>query len=187
MLRGIVTALSAAALVGGLVAPAEAAAPVERFTYSDTASFTECGGAFTVAAAFSGRVLVRDTNPALGGQFFRFSDNYEFTDVITNRRTGKHVVLHGNGNFKELRVRNLGDGVFRFRTHDTGLFTIRSSSGALLLRETGLVEVEYVFDSLDDGRPGGRFLSEDLVRVAGQHPTFADGFDFCGLLAGATR
>ena len=185
MFRGIVTVLSAAALVGGMVAPAQAAAPVERFRYSETASFTECGGAYSVAAAFSGRVLVRDTNPALGGQFFRFSDNYEFTDVITNRRTGKYVTLRGNGNFKELRVRNLGGGVFRFRTHDTGLFTIRDASGALLLRETGLVEVEYVFDSLNDGKPGGRFLSESLVRVSGQHPTFAEGFDFCGLLAKA--
>jgi hypothetical protein len=55
----------------------------------------------------------------------------------------------------------------------------------VLLRETGLVELAYVFDTLNDGQPGGVLLSEEFVRASGQHPTFSEGFDFCGFLGNA--
>jgi hypothetical protein len=190
MRRQICAVLSVAALsVVGLAAPSYAAAPIDRFTYSGTDSFTECDGAYDAMNSFSGMVLITDTNPSLDGQFFRFSDNYEFTEVITNPLNGEYVVLHGNGDFKELQVRSLGDGIFSHHTHDTGLFTIRDSSGRVLLKEAGIVEFAYVFDTLNDGQPGGVFLSEEFVRVSGPHPTFSEGsdeeFDFCGLLDNA--
>ncbi len=187
MRRQVCAVLSVGALsVVGLAAPSYAGAPLDRSKYSGTDSFTECDGAYDATNSFSGMVLITDTNPSLDGQFFRFSDNYEFTEVITNPLNGEYVVLHGNGDFKELQVRSLGDGIFSFHTHDAGLFTIRDSSGRVLLKETGIVEFAYVFDTLNDGQPGGEFLSEEFVRVSGQHPTFSEGsdegFDFCGFL-----
>jgi hypothetical protein len=183
MYRRISSLLFVAALsVVGLASPSYAGAPVDRFKYSDTDTFTECDGAYEVASSFSGMILITDTNPSLDGQFFRFSDNYEFTDVITNPLNGEYVVLHGNGNVKELQPRSLGDGIFTFHTHDSGLFTIRDSSGRVLLKETGIVEFAYVFDTLNDGQPGGDFLFEEFVRVSGPHPSFSEEFDFCSFL-----
>lgn len=55
-------------------------------------------------------------------------------------------------------------------------------TGQVVLRDVGLIEVSYLFDSLGDGAPGGAFLEEpQLVRVAGPHPGFEDTFDFCVL------
>lgn len=75
--------------------------------------------------------------------------------------------------------------VFDHITHDTGHVTIHDSAGDLVLREAGLIEFSYRFDTGGDGEPGGDFIlfQEDL-RTAGQHPTFAEDFD---LWASSTR
>lgn len=167
------------ALAGG---PSYAGPPVDRFTYSDSETFTECDGAYEGVSTFSGMVIITDTNPSLDGQFFRFSDHYEFTDVITNPDTGDFVVISANGVVKELQPRSQDGRVFTYITHDTGMFTIRDSSGNLVIREAGLIETAFEFDTLGDGVPGGELLGEELVRTSGPHATFDENFDFCGLL-----
>jgi hypothetical protein len=47
------------------------------------------------------------------------------------------------------------------------------------LRDVGLIEFSFVFDSLGDSAPGGENFEEQFVRVVGPHPGFEETFDFC--------
>jgi len=61
-------------------------------------------------------------------------------------------------------------------------YFIRDKSGKVVLRDVGLIETSYVFDTLGDSTPGGVLLEEPkVVRVVGPHPGFEDTFDFCAL------
>lgn len=175
----------AALVIVSLAAPAHAGGPIDRSTYSGTNEpFTECGGAYLGLSTFSGRTTINASTPPLEGQFFRFTNQYNFSDRLTNPLNGKYVVLSGSGILKEIQPRSQGGGLFTYVTHDAGQFTISDSSGRVLIKETGMVAFSYLFDTLSDGTPGGDLLSEELLRVSGPHPTFSDSFDFCGFLDG---
>jgi hypothetical protein len=61
-------------------------------------------------------------------------------------------------------------------------FVVTDMTGKVVLRDVGLIETSYVFDSRGDSAPGGVFLEEPkLVRVVGPHPGFEETFDFCAL------
>jgi len=178
---------TAAAAAVAFAAPAVAGAPLENRTpYEGSRTFTECDGAYEGVSTYSGTNTIQDTNPSLEGEFFRFTDHYTFTDVLTNVDTGDYVVISGTGVFKELQPRSEGDGVFSYVTHDVGRITFSDSSGNVLIREAGMVVESWLFDTLNDGEPGGNVLDNGLVRVSGPHPTFPESFDFCGFLDEAT-
>ena len=173
----VIAGIAAAAFA----APVSAGAPLQHEHYSGTDSGEECDGAFTRETTFSGLAIIRDTNPARGGEFFMFSDNYQYRHVITNVETGKSFTISGNGSFHEIQPREIGDGVFTYVSHDSGQpFVVRDSAGRVVLRDRGTITVSYVFDSLNDGQPGGQYLQDpELVRVSGPHPGL--DVDLCAL------
>jgi len=93
------------------------------------------------------------------------------------------LVISGTGVFKELQPKTQDRQVFTYVTYDVGRFTITDSAGRVLAKETGLVGTSWVFDTGGDGAPGGNVLDEQLTRLSGPHPTFAEDFDFCGLVS----
>lgn len=176
----IQTTVTALALVAaGLVtaAPAHAAAPVEQETYEGEFSWELCDGAYTVNTEFRDKVTIRDATPSTDGQFFKFSVRSEFTDTVTNPATGDQITVEGKHVFVELHPIALGDGVFEYVGNDAGHFIFRDSEGNVILRENGSIATRYIFDSENDSAPGGITLSEDLIRVSGQHP-IADICDY---------
>ena len=171
-----------ALLTIGLAAPAHAAAPLENHApYSGSDDFSDCG--YDGHSTWWGESTILDTNAALSGQFFRFTDRYNFRDTLTNPDTGRYVVISGTGVFKELQPNTQDGQVFTYVTHDVGRFTISDSAGHVLVKEIGQVETSWVFDTRGDGAPGGDVLDEQITRLAGPHPTFAEDFDFCGLVS----
>lgn len=186
--RTVLAPLASTALVlAASVAPAFAGPPVQHETFTDSYAFPECGGDYLVEGSFTDRVIVRDTNPSLSGEFFKLSVRYAFSEVITNLDTGDFVRVEAHGHFIELQPRSTDGQVFEYITHDTGRFTVHDSAGNLVLREAGLFQFSYTFDTLGDGEPGGDFIrfGEDL-RTAGPHPTFDEDFDFCAMLDAVT-
>ncbi len=167
----------------GLTTPARAAAPLDNTRYSGQESFTDCG--FDGLDTYWGTTQILDTNPSLSGQFFRFTDRYNFRDTLTNPANGRYVVISASGVFKELQPKTTDGRVFTYITHDSGRFTIKNSAGRVLVQESGVLTFSYVFDTLGDGAPGGIGSDGILVRVSGPHPTFAPDFDFCGLVRSA--
>jgi len=171
-----------ALLTMGMAAPAHAAAPLENHApYSGSDEFSDCG--YDGHSTWWGESTILDTNPALSGQFFRFTDRYNFRDTLTNPDTGKYVVLSGTGVFKELQPKTEDGQVFTYVSYDVGRFTISDAAGHVLVKETGQVDTSWVFDTRGDGAPGGDVLDEQITHLAGPHPTFAEDFDFCGLVS----
>jgi hypothetical protein len=181
----ILTAVAAVAV--GNAAPAQAGPPVtHREPFGGTETSTECGGRYARVFTFSGTSSVQDTNPSLGGEFFRATDHYRFTEVLTNRTTGESVTSTGSGMLKEMHPTSQAGNVFTFRTHDVARVTFRDEDGTVLLRERGVVVSSVEFDTLGDGQPGGVVLSTELVRVSGPHGTLEPSFDLCDFLDEAT-
>lgn len=186
--RTVLVPLASTALaVAGTVAPASAGAPVQNETIAGDYGFPECDGAYWVSGSFTQKLIVRDTNPSLDGEFFKVSNTYSFSETITNLDTGDFVTASAHGHFVELQPRSTDGRVFDYITHDTGNLTVLDSAGDLVLREAGLYQFSFRFDTLGDGEPGGDFIlfDEDL-RTAGPHPTFDEDFDFCATLDAAT-
>ena len=176
------TSLAAASLLMLTIAAPALAKPVDGGTFSGTDSGTECG-TYSRESTFSGWFTIKDATPATDGQFFYFEQRVEYADVITNPETGGFFTVTGRSLFKEGHARLVEGTVFTYDTIEAGQpFVVTDMTGKVVLRDVGLIEVSYLFDSLGDGAPGGQFLEEpQLVRVAGAHPGFEDTFDFCVL------
>lgn len=176
------TALAAASLLALTLAAPVMAKPLDSGRFSGTDSGTECG-TYARESTFSGWFVIKDATPATNGQFFYFETRVTYTDVITNPETGAFFTVTGSSLFKESQVRLVEGNVFTYNTIEAGQpFVVTDMTGQVVLRDVGLIEVSYLFDSLGDGAPGGALLAEpQLVRVAGPHPGFEDTFDFCVL------
>jgi hypothetical protein len=176
------TSIAAASLLALALAAPVLAKPLDSGKFSGTDSGTECGS-YARESTFSGWFIVKDATPATDGQFFYFENRLEYTDVITNPGTGAFFTVTGTELFKEGHARLVEGAVFTYSTIEVGQpFVVTDMTGKVVLRDVGLIEVSYLFDSLGDGAPGGQLLEEpQLVRVAGPHPGFEDTFDFCVL------
>lgn len=176
------TSLAAASLLALALAAPVLAKPLDSGTFAGTDSGTECG-IYARESTFSGWFIQKDATPATDGQFFYFEDRVTYTDVITNPETGAFFTVNGSTLFKESRARLVEGTVFTYHTIEAGQpFVVTDMSGKVVLRDVGLIEVSYVFDSRGDSTPGGDQLAEpQLIRVAGPHPGFEDTFDFCVL------
>jgi hypothetical protein len=174
--------IAAASLLALVFASPVLAKPLDSGTFSGTDSGTECG-IYGRESTFSGWFILKDATPATNGQFFYFENRVTYTDVITNPETGAYFAVTGSSLFKETHARLVEGNVFTYDTIEAGQpFVVTDMTGKVVLRDVGLIEVSYLFDSLGDGAPGGSQLEDpQLVRVAGPHPGFEDTFDFCAL------
>lgn len=163
-----------------LAAPVQARI-VDGGSFSGTDSGVECG-IYTRETTFSGVFSIKDATPATDGQFFYFTQRVQFTDVITNPETGAWFTVSGSTIFREIHARLVEGTIYTWDTIDVGQVVVRDADGKVVLRDVGLIEVSYIFDSLGDSQPGGPFLADPvLVRVVGPHPAFEKTFDFCAL------
>jgi hypothetical protein len=167
-------------------APAEAK-PVEKGHYSGSDAFDEeiCGLEVHLEVTFRGSFHTLPVK-GTGGQAFFAHDNYEFREMITvvGGDPATFVTTHGNGVFHEQHATprpDEGPYVYEFEAIDAGTFTLRDSSGKVLVRDRGVVQLTAVFDTLGDSQPGGVLISEDVV-FRGPH---SDDETFCAAFVGA--
>ena len=74
--------------------------------------------------------------------------------------------------FNEVKATHVGGNVFEFRSVEAGQpFVVQDSDGNVVARNRGSVRVTFVFDSEGDDEPGGIYLDDLDVRVAGPHPS----------------
>lgn len=178
-IRAVGALIAASLMALALAAPAYAKV-LAGGSFSGTDSGIECG-LFVRESTFSGWFTVKDATPATSGQFFYFTSRVQYTDVITNPNTGAFFTVSGSSLFKEVRAQLVEGSTFRYRTIQVGQpFVITDMDGNVVLRDRGLIEMSYVFDSRGDSAPGGVLLQDPIVsRVAGPHPGL--NFDFCAL------
>jgi hypothetical protein len=168
----------AAALLGVLVcalaAPAQAQRPYENlhFTGDFVSTGSECGMPVRYELDFRIHVLTRVV-PDSDGQAFFGMENFRSTEVVTNTVTGRWMVVDRAGSSKEIEATHLGGTIWAFDLQQTGsLYTLRDSTGKVVLRDRGRLTLRGVFDTLGDSRPGGIILSEEVLGMSGQFPGF---------------
>lgn len=150
----------------------------EHYEGSDSGSFDDCGPVMEFEGTFRGHILIREV-PESGGQAFLGHDVFKFRFVTTNTETGKWLVERGHFNVREVTATHLGGDIWEFTARESGQFVVEDMSGKVVLRDRGMVESRYVFDTLGDGQPGGEFLEFEVTDVHGPHPSF--DVDFCEL------
>jgi hypothetical protein len=150
-------------------------------------SFSEsdviCGIPVRHDGEFSGVSHVRVGKDELDSLFFGL-DNYQVTETLTNPANGNFVVIEHNGVAHDTKGTLVEGTIFKATTIDAGQpITIRDMSGRVVSRDRGAIRTTYLFDTLGDDTPGGVFLNELGVAVAGPHPMFPfDDATFCAVV-----
>ena len=177
-LRSMVVAAAVLVAMLALAAPVYAR-PIAHEPFSGTDSAIECG-VYERETTFGGWFMIKDATPATDGQFFYFQSHFEYTDVITNPDTGDFFTVTGSTFNKESQARQVEGSIYTYSQLEIGQpFEVRDMDGNLVLRDVGLIEFSYTFDTLGDSQPGGDNFDEEFVRLAGPHPGF--DFDFCAM------
>ncbi len=154
--------------------PAQAQRPYENLHFAGdfTSTGTECGIPVRYDLEFRIHVLTRVV-PDSDGQAFFGMENFRSTEVVTNPANGRWMVVDRAGSSKEIEATHLGGTIWAFDLQQTGaLYTLRDSTGKVVLRDRGRLLLRGVFDTLGDGRPGGLILSEEVLDMNGQFPAF---------------
>ena len=142
-------------------------------TYSFVSWDWDCGYPMQVDGTTTDQVQVRVDRK--DPRIVFVTDNYQFTETRTVA-DGRSFTLAGNGLNKDVRAKRVSGSLYEFTFHNPGQpFTIRDSSGNLISRDRGHVDVQYTIN-LDDG--SFNFLG---VRFSGPHPSA--GVDGCQTVA----
>jgi hypothetical protein len=173
MRRAILTAAMACALTALPVA-AQAKRPYVHFHDSVHLSETgqECGIPVTYETDLRVHLLVKEAHGS-DGQAFLGSENVRVRTVVTNPANHRWFVISRVGASKEVKATHVGGDLWAFKYQESGvLFKVTDSQGRLVMMDRGRFALLAVFDTLGDGQPGGIKLSEEIVAMNGQFPTF---------------
>ena len=169
------------ALVAVVQAPA-VAKPYESGTYEyhDTFSFRDCGLRLHGDDSGYGRFAIREIRGS-EGEAYLAHDNYWYTLVVTNKDNGKWMVVRGHALFREMTGTQIDGDIWEFTARESGQPTIvEDMTGAVVMRDRGMIEFRGVFDVLGDGQPSGELIEEEILHIAGPHPLFEGGL--CGIV-----
>ena len=166
--------VSAALVLTALAfAPAAAGSLVrEHYEDSDAGEWSDCGYTYEFEGHWEGWFSLKaghagDPTPYL-------TDNYEWDWVNRNPANGKWFTEHGNGQYKDVRITNIGGTVYRFVAQESGSpFTIVSSDGRKISMDRGLLRVTFVVDTLGDADLDNDVFvegSDELLGDHGSHP-----------------
>jgi hypothetical protein len=155
----------------------------EKFADSFSNDSELCGIPVHTDFEFSGVTHLRVGTGDLDSAFFLLL-RIQTTETITNPANGKFLVIEGNNLLHDTKATPTGGSVFQFTSVEAGQpFVLRDMTGAVVLRNRGVIRTTILFDTLGDDTPGGVTLEELDVSVAGPHPEFfMDEDDFCALV-----
>lgn len=170
-MKRIVTGLVAAALVAASVAASAQATVRELFREDSAWSFMEdCGFPVQVTGSGTGLYIVREGKNKDAGAF-PVLNRFSYSETWTNPATGQWFVVRGDGVFNEVEATHVEGSIFEFRFVQAGQpFVIEDSDGNVVERNTGALHVTYLFDTQGDDEPGGEWVADVDVWVAGPHP-----------------
>jgi hypothetical protein len=155
----------------------------EKFADSFSDDFELCGIPVHTEFEFSGVTHLRVGTGDQDSAFFLLL-RIRTTETITNPANGEFLVIEGDSLQHNTKATPVGGSVFRFTSIEAGQpFVLRDMTGAVLLRDRGVIRTTILFDTLGDDTPGGVTLEELDVSVAGPHPGFfMDEDGFCALV-----
>ena len=183
--RRLISAVSAVAALVICALPTEASAEMliinEPWSVDEGGQFTDCGPTINWTVHIDGQTSIRTGKGKDASAFFarEQSTGHEvWTDAVTGDVL---LVIDWRDQIHDVKATRLNGSVFQFTTTQVGQpFTVRDGDGNLLVHDRGLIAFTYTFDTLGDDVPGGVFVDEVDVRIAGPHPGF--DLDLCTLL-----
>lgn len=171
-MRRIVTGLVAAALIAASIAASAQATVRDRFVDGFEWSFVEdCGFPVEVSGSGTGLFVLREGKNEDRGAF-PVLNRFAYSETWTNPATGQWFVIRGHVLFNEVEATHVEGSIFEFRFVEAGQpFVVEDSAGNVVERNAGTVQGTYLFDTLGDDEPGGDFIVDLDVRIAGPHPS----------------
>lgn len=150
----------------------------ERYDFSFTDGYDDCGFEVEVEGTVSGQLRIREGKGDNDSAFF-VRDTFAFSETHTNAVTGAFLTIEGRGVFNEVRATRVDGDVFEFTAIEAGQpFVVFDSDGNVVVRDRGVVQYRVLFDTGGDDVPGGEVL-DIQADLRGPHP----GFDaFCEII-----
>lgn len=172
MRRAVVSA-SLACLVAAWPSVAQAQRPYEHARFHDVITFPgeECGIPVENELTLSVHLLVREVRGS-DGQAYLGMENIRATQVVTNPANDRWFVIRRVGTSKEVKATHVEGNVWAFHLQETGVFKLIDSDGKLVLQDRGRITRTGYFDTLGDGKPGGKLLFEEFTGMHGKFPLF---------------
>jgi hypothetical protein len=186
LMRSTITGLVAAALLVALVAAPAQATVRERFQLQEEWSYIEdCGFPVEVTGSASLRFILREGENADAGAF-PVLNRVTYRETWANAATGSWFVIRGNATFNEVKATRVEGSIFEFRAIEAGQpFVVEDSEGNVVERNSGSVHVAYLFDTQGDDEPGGEWIADVDLWIAGPHPSiFTDPCEYAIELIG---
>jgi hypothetical protein len=170
---GAAAAVALAAAATGWTSPATAEViERERFDVSYSEEIELCGLTLQLDGRTRGSFSLR----AGGGDddTFFFEHTVErVADTITNPATGRFFTTTGRRVLQDVQATRVEGSIFRVTLVEAGQpLLLRDMSGDVVLRDRGVIRRTFLFDTGGDDVPGGDFVANLAVRVAGPHPDF---------------
>jgi hypothetical protein len=168
----LAAALSVAALTA--TAGSASARTVDHWQWSEDRAYTvdDCGFPTDVTDHFEGNAVARTVGGSTDG-VATAQYTTRFVAVTTNPANGKWFTLTQRSVFQERGLTDLGGGLYSYSVHQAGQpFLITDSSGRAVVRDTGLIEFDGVYDANTD-----EVTSFEMTGMYGPHPGFL--LDLC--------
>ena len=167
--RGIVAVIAAglAAVVMATTGPVQGAvleSGTEPIEFSNTVNkFCDERG-LRVRIDGEGTLTYRLDVRGSGGYVF-YSERIVLDVTWTNVRTGAYVTGHENTSFRDVTIKDNGDGTHTITYFGTGNFTVYDSSGTAIVRNPGQLRFEVVIDLNDtpEDFDDDEVISEELI------------------------
>lgn len=170
-------ALLAVALLTTVLVAAPANAGIyerSKFDNSFSDSITECG--IAIDYSWTGRGVFTIRTIAGTDEAYLGSTTVHSVETFTNPDNDKWFTISADGITRETSGTLVEGNIWSFANKDSGAhFTVRSSEGDVLYRDSGTVRYTTYYDTLGDGQPGAIFISDQLDDLNGR---FTD-VDFC--------
>ena len=163
--------IAAAALLAACASVPAQATVRERFRLVEPiADSYDCGFPVEVSGSISLLLVLREGKHEDAGTF-PVLNHVRYRETHTNTDTGEWFTIEGNATFNEVEATRVEGSIFEFRFVEAGQpFVVKDADGNVVSRNRGAVKGSYLFDTLGDDEPGGEFVADVNVQVAGPHP-----------------
>ncbi len=147
----------------------------QPFEFQDSHDFDpsdSCGLSLHDDFHVAGTQSIRTGTGALATAFFQHTHVHS-VETVTNTGNGKFVTIEADYVTQDVKATQVSGSIFQFVTHQVGQpFVVKDMNGRVISRDRGNLTFTYLFDTGGDNVPGGTFIADVSLRVAGPHPAF---------------
>lgn len=156
----------------------------QQLAFHDSSDFTACGLSLHDDFQFAGTESIRTGKEALATAYFDHLLGHS-VETITNTDNGKFLTIEGDSLSQDVKATLVSGSIFQFVNHQVGQpFVVKDMNRRVISRDRGNLTFTILFDTGGDQVPGGTFIADVSLRVAGPHPAFFTDVLPCDVVVG---